>query len=104
LLGFLAGVVFLASVILESISDSFEFKARGALWGSLLIFSCGFGVWFLEGKSGIFILSLLYLILWQIENKTLLSRIYDQWYWVMRTKLTMLVVSCFMLVWMILPN
>lgn len=103
LLSFLTGCVFLAGAVFNSDEESFDFKARGALWGSVLVFSATVGCWFLAGKVGLFVLALLYLLIWQIENKTSLSRLYPQWYWEMRTKLTMAVVSVYMLVWMTLP-
>lgn len=97
---FVAGLLWGMAFVLNNPNSKIAFQPQGLFWGALLIFLGTVGVLFLEVKSGVFIAALLYLVLWQVENKSNLARLYPEWFWVLRTKATMIVAICHMLIWM----
>lgn len=102
ILAFMTGSLWSISFAVTAQQETFEFKPLGLVFGSVFILILGFGVLLLEPTVGIFIAALLYLVLWQIELKTNLARLYPEWYWVLRTKLTMAVALAHILLWMTL--
>lgn len=100
ILTFLAGTLFGLSLVLKVDSDSYSLNTGGIVWGSLLVLAAGFGVILLQAKAGVFIAGLLFLVLWQVELKSNLARAYPEWLWVLRTKASMVIAMCHILLWM----
>lgn len=102
ILSFLAGSLWGLAFVLMPQDQTFEFKRFGLIWGGLIVVLSGWGLLFVDAKVGVFITALIYLVLWQIELKTNLAKLYPEWYWVLRTKLTMGVAMCHILLWLTL--
>lgn len=102
LMSMFCGVTLGSALWLNTESSSVEFKAQGAIWGAGLLIMCAWSCTLLETKVGVFISALLFLVLWQVELKTNLTKIAPLWFGELKTKVTMLAVVCHMTVWMLL--
>ncbi len=99
-LTFMAGILIGLALVIRFESKSFSLNLSGMVWGALLVLAAGFGVILLQAKAGLFVAGLLFLVLWQVELKTNLSRAYPEWFWVLRTKMSMVIAMCHILLWM----
>lgn len=102
ILTFLAGTLFGLSFVVNVESESYSLNTGGLIWGAVLVLASGFGVVLLQAKVGVFVAGLLYLLLWQVELKSNLYRAYPEWFWVLRTKASMFIALCHMLLWLTL--
>lgn len=102
MLTFMAGTLVGIALLIKTDSDSYSLNLGGMLWGAILVLVAGFGVILLQPKAGIFIAGLLFLVLWQVELKSNLARAYPEWFWVLRTKASMVIALCHILLWMTL--
>ena len=104
ILAFMCGSLWTMAFSVKPENETFEFKPAGLVFGAVAIVISGVALMMLKPSVGVFVAALLYLVLWQVELKTNLSRLYPQWYWVLRTKLTMMVAASHILLWMTLPQ
>lgn len=102
MLTFLAGSLFGLGLVVKVEGESYSLNTSGLVWGALLVLVAGFGVTLLQPKVGLFVAGLLFLVLWQVELKSNLARAYPEWFWVMRTKASMVIALCHMLLWLTL--
>lgn len=102
IVSFVAGSVWSAAVYIQLGKETFEFNRKNLMLGAGFIVILSWLVLFITAKAGVFIAALLFLVLWQIELKTNLARIYPQWFWTLRTKQTMIIALCLMATWMTL--
>ncbi|NVK23876.1 MAG: DUF3429 domain-containing protein [Gammaproteobacteria bacterium] len=102
ILAFMTGTLWSIAFAVQPENETFEFKPAGLIFGSVFVVLAGFGLLIPEPKVGVFVTALLFLVLWQIELKTNLARLYPEWYWVLRTKLTMAVALAHILLWLTL--
>lgn len=100
ILSFMAGALWPLGFIADLSTDKRKVVRTGLLWGSIMIALAGWGTLFLLPKVAIFVSALLFLVVWQIENKTELVKSYPQWYASLRAAVTMAVSICHMSVWM----
>jgi hypothetical protein len=98
---FMAGCLWGIAFILQVKNKDIEFHRFGLIWGGLLVVLISCGTLLLTNKVGLFLGAIAFLLLWQIENKTNLVRLYPEWYWVLRTKATMSVALLHMVLWMV---
>ncbi len=104
MLTFLAGSLFGIALLIKVEDQSYHLNISGLLWGAILVLVAGFGVVLLQPKAGVFIAGLLFLVLWQVELKSNLARAYPEWFWVLRTKASMVIAMCHMLLWITLGD
>lgn len=96
----LSGFVLGMGCVVNAEGQSFTFHLKGLVWGIILVVSSGAAVILLEPKVGVFLAGLLFLLLWQVELKTNMARVYPEWLWIGRTKLSMALALCHMLLWL----
>lgn len=96
----LSGFVLGMGCVVNAEKQSFTFHLKGLVWGIILVVTSGAAVILLEPKVGVFLSGLLFLLLWQVELKTNMARVYPEWLWVGRTKLSMAIALCHMLLWL----
>ena len=96
----LSGFVLGMGCVVNAEDQSFTFHLKGLVWGIILVMTSGASVILLEPKVGVFLSGLLFLLLWQVELKTNMARVYPEWLWVGRTKLSMAIALCHMLLWL----
>lgn len=103
-LTFIAGSLFAMALIvnLDQQQLSFELNEKGLVWGAILVFFAGSGAVLLEPKVGLFVSGLLFLVLWQVELKSNLAKAYPDWFWQLRTQVSMVIALCHILLWMTL--
>lgn len=102
ILSFMAGALWPLGFIADLSTDKRKVVRSGLLWGAISIALAGWGTLFLLPKVAIFVSALLFLVIWQIEIKTLLVKSYPQWYAGLRAGVTMVVAICHIGVWMTL--
>ena len=102
IVSFIAGSIWSAALMIKLDKETFVFNRKALMFGAGFVAILSWLVIFINPEAGVFIAALLYLVLWQIELKTNLSRIYPEWFWTLRTKQTMLIVVCLIGVWMTL--
>ena len=102
LLTLMSGFILGIACVIKPQDESFSFQLNGVVWGCLLVIVTGVGVVFIVPKAGVFIAGLLFLVLWQVELKSNLSRLYPEWFWVLRTKLSMAIAMSHILLWLTL--
>lgn len=99
---FMAGCLWGAAFFVKLDSENFEFNRFGAIFGGLLVVLISVSTLMLSNKVGLFLAAMVFLLLWQVENKTNLAKIYPEWYWVLRTQASMVVAAIHMLLWMLM--
>lgn len=52
-------------------------------------------------KAGLFVLAMLFLTLWQVEQKTNVAKLHPKWYWALRTQCSMIVAASSIGYWLI---
>ena len=102
ILSFMAGALWPLGFLVNMSSPNRPVRQSGLLWGSIFVTIAGWGSFFLVAKAGVFVSALLFLVIWQIEQKTLLAKNYPDWYTVLRAQLTMVVAACHIFVWLTL--
>ena len=102
ILSFIAGSLWPLGFLADLSSPNRPVRQSGLLWGAITVCIAGWGSLLLEGKAGVFVSALLFLVVWQIEQKTLLAKNYPDWYTVLRAQLTMVVAVCHIFVWLTL--
>ena len=102
ILSFVAGALWPLGFLADLSTDKRPVRQSGLLWGAIIVCLAGWGSLLLAGKAGVFVTALLFLVLWQIEQKTLLAKNYPTWYTDFRTLLTMVVAATHILVWLTL--
>lgn len=102
ILSFMAGALWPLGFLADLSNEKRQVRQGGLLWGAIFVSLCGWGALFLEPKAGVFVSALLFLVVWQIEQKTLLAKQYPEWYTVLRTQLTMVVAMSHIVIWLTL--
>lgn len=102
IVSFVAGSVWSGALLIQHGKEAFEFNRKSLMLGAGFIAVLSWLLLFLEAKVGVFISALLFLVLWQIELKTNLAKVYPQWYWTLRTKQTMVIALCLIGIWITL--
>jgi hypothetical protein len=102
IVSFVAGSVWSAALLIQLGKETLVFNRKNLMLGAGFVAVLSWLVLFIDAKAGVFISALLFLVLWQIELKTNLARIYPEWFWTLRTKQTMVIALCLMGVWMTL--
>jgi len=102
ILSFVAGALWPLGFLVNLSTPNRPIRQAGLLWGAITVCLAGWGSLMLAGKAGVFVSALLFLVLWQIEQKTLLAKNYPEWYTDFRTLLTMVVAATHIMVWLTL--
>ena len=102
ILSFIAGALWPLGFLADMSTDKRPIRRGGLLWGAILVCLAGWGSLLLEAKVGVFVSALLFLVIWQIEQKTLLAKNYPDWYTAFRAQLTMVVAICHIGIWLTL--
>jgi len=102
ILSFLAGALWPLGFLADLSTDKRPVRRGGLLWGSGIVCLAGWGSVMLEAKAGVFVSALLFLVIWQIEQKTLLAKNSPEWYTAFRAMLTMVVAICHIGIWLTL--
>ena len=102
ILSFMAGALWPLGFLVDMSTEKRAIRRGGLLWGGILVCLAGWGSLMLDAKAGVFVSALLFLVIWQIEQKTLLAKNYPDWYTPFRAILTMVVAICHIGVWLML--
>lgn len=102
IVSFVAGSVWSAAFLIQLNNEKFDFNRKGLMFGAGLVSILSWLIIFIVPKAGVFISALLFLVLWQIELKSNLAKVYPEWFWTLRTKQTMIIALSLMGIWLTL--
>lgn len=100
ILSFLAGMLWVYGLIAHKLHTAVEIRTRTLLWSGILMSLLGWGNLFIDAKAALFVGAMLFLVVWQIEQKTELARSYPLWFANMRARLSMTVAICHFIIWL----
>ena len=100
ILSFLAGMLWAFGLVANKVQGAVAIRARSLLWSAILLSLLGWGNLFIDAKAALFVGAMLFLVVWQIEQKTELARHYPVWYANMRARLSMAVAMCHFIIWL----
>lgn len=104
ILSFLAGALWasglFSQVLINSCKSKVQLRSRSLLWSGIMLSLLAWGNLFISDKAGLFVGAMLFLAVWQIEQKTELTKCYPNWYTALRAKLSMTVGALHILIWL----
>ena len=100
ILSFLAGSLWASGLFASQIQGKVQVRTRSLLWSGIILSLFTWGALFISAKAGLFVGAMLFLVVWQVEQKTELTRCYPAWYTELRAKLSMIVGALHILIWL----
>jgi hypothetical protein len=104
ILSFLAGTLWFSglfsTLIQQGAAKSVVLRPRSLLWSGIFLSLLAWGNLFIDQKASLFVAALLFLVVWQVEQKTELSKCYPAWYTRLRAQLSMIVGALHMMIWL----
>lgn len=100
ILSFLAGSLWSFGLIATQLKTQVEIRSRSLIWSAIALSLLAWGNLFIPARAALFVGAMLFLVVWQIEQKTELARSYPMWYANMRARLSMAVAACHIIIWL----
>ncbi|MDA8621906.1 DUF3429 domain-containing protein [Psychrosphaera sp.] len=100
ILSFLAGSLWVFGLLAGQYQQQVKVRSRSLIWSAILLSILAWGNIFIVGKAALFVGGLLFLVVWQIEQKTELTKCYPTWYTDLRAKLSMSVAALHIIIWL----
>ncbi len=100
ILSFLAGNLWVFGLLANHIQQQHSVRTRSLIWSAIFISLLAWGNLFIPGKAALFLGALLFLVVWQVEQKTDLTKCYPAWYTDLRAKLSMSVAALHIVIWL----
>ncbi|GAB2997441.1 DUF3429 domain-containing protein [Psychrosphaera aestuarii] len=100
ILSFLAGTLWVFGLIATQYQQQVEVRSKSLIWSAIFLSVIAWGNLFIAGKAALFVAGLLFLVVWQIEQKTELTKCYPAWYTELRAKLSMIVGALHIIIWL----
>ena len=100
ILSFLAGALWSFGLVAGLVQKQVEIRTRSLIWSGILLSLLAWGNLFISARAALFVAAMLFLTVWQVEQKTELSRYYPMWYANMRARLSMIVAITHIVIWL----